>query len=355
MMLRKTFSLLLCLLLTLSLAACAAPTEDVGETTASTTTTTIPSSSAVTTTTTTQDKQFNVLTGNYDIEKGASTRPVGVMIANDSWAARPQAGLDKADLFVEIETEGAVTRIMAVFGSSTRGPSLLAPVRSARSPFVQIVGALDLIYLHAGGSVPAKATLASDGFDHIDSAACWRDETLWNERDYEHSLSTGGKKLTDYINDRGWETTPTRPMPYTFGSVTGTGAGSVAQVKISASETATFRYDSATGLYIKYLGSTSSDEKHTMTDGSAITVSNVIVLYGEKYGETATKGATCNFDLSSGTGKIISGGTSRDVTYTLTEDGFSITEKDGSQASLATGKTYICIADTAYVESLKLS
>lgn len=353
-MLRKAFSLLLCLLLTVTLAACAAPTEDTGETTASTTTTTAPSSSSVTTTTT-QDKQFNVITGNYDIEKGASTRPVGVMIANDSWAARPQVGLDQADLFVEIETEGAITRIMAVFGSSTRVPSLLAPVRSARSPFVQIVGALDLVYLHAGGSVPAKATLASGGFDHIDSAACWRDETLWNERDYEHSLSTGGKKLTDYIADRGWETTPTRDMPYTFGSVTGTGAGAVAQVKISAAETATFRYDTATGLYTKYLGSASSDEKHTMTDGSAIAVSNVIVLYGEKYGETATKGDTCNFDLSAGTGKIISGGTSRDVTYTLTENGFTITEKDGSKAALATGKTYICIADTAYAESLKLS
>ena len=353
-MLRKWIAILLAVAMVLIVGGCGAPAEPAGEEPQTTTSTTTTTTASTTTTTAAPTKQFNIVTGEYDIPLNASTRPVGIMIANDSWAARPQAGLETADLFVEIETEGAITRILAIFGSSERVPALLAPVRSARSPFVQIAQALDLVYLHAGGSVPAKATLSKIDIDHLDSAACWREESLWNERDYEHSLSTGGKKLTEYLADRSWETTPTRDMPYAFGEIKGNAAGKVAQVKISASETATFRYDDTSGLYTKYLGSTASDELHETLDGK-ITVSNVIVLYGDKYGESATNGATCNFDLANGNGKLITGGTARDITYTVTADAFKLYETDGSIASVATGKTYICIADTAYAEALKLS
>lgn len=53
------------------------------------------------------------------------------MIGNND-KSRPQHGLDQADLYVEAETEGGITRIMAVFANAARVPSQLGPVRSAR-------------------------------------------------------------------------------------------------------------------------------------------------------------------------------------------------------------------------------
>ena len=91
-------------------------------------------------------------------DQGEGTRPVGVMIGNNS-TSRPQHGIDKADLYVEAETEGGITRILALFANAERIPAQLGPVRSARSPFVTIAQAMDIVYAHAGGSTPALDTL----------------------------------------------------------------------------------------------------------------------------------------------------------------------------------------------------
>ena len=119
-MLKKILSVLLCVTLLFSVVGCAKTDDEQ------------PSGDSTTTTTTTApQKQYNIVTGLEDIDLGQPTRPVGVMISNDYWASRPQANIDKADMYVEIETEGAVTRIMAIFGSTSRMPASLTPVRSA--------------------------------------------------------------------------------------------------------------------------------------------------------------------------------------------------------------------------------
>ena len=40
---------------------------------------------------------------------------------------------------------------------------------------------------------------------------------------------------------------------------------------------------------------------------------------------------------------MVSGGTSRPVSWSRSSSKLSITEKDGSPAKMATGKTYICL------------
>ena len=50
---------------------------------------------------------LNIFTGLYDLEKGADNRPAAFMI-NNLPKARPQFGLDQADLFFEAETEGGI-------------------------------------------------------------------------------------------------------------------------------------------------------------------------------------------------------------------------------------------------------
>lgn len=354
-MFKKCVAVLLSLTMLLCVAGCDDLDEETPTKDPSSTTTTM-----ATTTTTKPQMQYNIVTGLEDIAMGSPTRPVGIMISNDNYQSRPQANIDRADMYVEIETEGAITRLMAVFGSVDKIPEAITPVRSARTPFVQIAQALDLIYVHCGGSYAAKQMLKSiniaDADEQTNGSYFWRDKELLKVRSREYTLTTSGEKLSALASKKGYATTPKAAMPFGFGSVTGTGAGEIAQVKISRSETVTFRYDATSGLYTKYFGDVTSNEKHVSLTGNPIQVNNVVVLYGEKFYENSGGNTqTYGFDLSSGTGTVISGGKSRSISYTLSASGFTLYESDGSQVKLSTGKTYICVADESYRSGLSLT
>lgn len=102
--------------------------------------------------------------GNYSLHQGLATSPVAmptvgpgispltglpsgrsatsaiVVKIDNSSKARPQAGLDVADIVIEQEVEGGITRFAAIFQSSA--PERIGPVRSARSTDISFLSAL---------------------------------------------------------------------------------------------------------------------------------------------------------------------------------------------------------------------
>lgn len=79
-------------------------------------------------------------------------RPLAVMIEN-SEEARPQSGLSRADIVYEALAEGWITRLMGVFYCNTPFENItVAPVRSARTYFVDWVSEYDALYTHVGGA-----------------------------------------------------------------------------------------------------------------------------------------------------------------------------------------------------------
>lgn len=86
-------------------------------------------------------------------EAWESKWPLAVMIEN-SPDARPQSGLSGADMVYEAVAEGGVTRFMAmVYCEAVSRDTLLAPVRSARSYFVEWASGYNRpIYAHIGGA-----------------------------------------------------------------------------------------------------------------------------------------------------------------------------------------------------------
>lgn len=89
------------------------------------------------------------LTGLILADGSAADRPVVVVKVDNSPEARPQAGLDKADVVIEEKVEGAITRFLAVFHSEDA--ELVGPVRSVRSTDAPIVSALGGVFAFAGG------------------------------------------------------------------------------------------------------------------------------------------------------------------------------------------------------------
>jgi hypothetical protein len=129
-------------------------------------------------------------------------RPVMVMVEN-SPPARPQSGLDKADIVYEILAEGEITRFVAVFQSQS--PEVVGPVRSIRPYFVEIGDGLDALIVHAGWSPDAMKMLKDRKLAHFDEvygdgAYYWRS----SERKKPHNLYTSIGKIREGAEKKGY-------------------------------------------------------------------------------------------------------------------------------------------------------
>ncbi len=329
-----------------------------------------PDKKAGTTTTTTSttaaksaDGSVNFLTGLPDME-GGDNRPVAIMIANDSSTYSSQYGIEEADMLVEGETEGGITRLMAVYSDVSRVPDTVGPVRSARSPFVNLAEALDAIYCHCGGSPGGLSTLADSGLADIDGQkydggygnengnTYWRDTGLADSIGYDHSMLTSGKNLAAHISNQEFRTVGQNPAPFTFGNKTGDQPATQMQIYLSAAQTISFKYDADDGLYYKRNGTLENGTAHETASGVPISATNVIVMYDSRYAEqTSTWGAAIyGYGMSGGSGKLASGGTARSIQWSRSSNGLSFTETDGTPLSVGKGKTYLCFVYSGYAE-----
>ncbi len=304
---------------------------------------------------------LNPLTGLADMQ-GDETRPVAIMIANDSSAHSSQYGLEQADMLIEGETEGGITRLMAVYSDVSRVPDAVGPVRSARSPFVMLAEALDAVYCHCGGSPGGFSALETTGLAEIDGQTYdggygneygntyWRDSGLADSIGYDHSMLTSGSNLADRIRDLEFRTAGRNPAPFTFGEKAGDQSAAQVQIELSPAQTISFQYDAQDGLYYKSNGTLESGQAHVAADGTQLSAANVIVMYDDRYVEqTSTYGASIyGFNMSSGTGMVMSGGTARSIGWSRSSSGLSFTEADGAPLTVAKGKTYLCFVYSGY-------
>jgi hypothetical protein len=133
---------------------------------------------------------FSLFDGVFlaDDEAGSVTarRPVAVMVDNLAYGARPQVGLDQADLVYELLVEGGITRFMAVY--LRQEPDIVEPVRSVRTPFLYLASELGAIVAHDGaaeleGDADAGRQMYEWGVPHINQeqfkALFTRDRARW--------------------------------------------------------------------------------------------------------------------------------------------------------------------------------
>lgn len=140
-------------------------------------------------------KPKSVLTG---LEYDAAGPLTAIMIENHS-DARPQSGLLNADIVYEAQAEGGITRFMALYHS--RPATVIGPVRSARTYFVQWAKEWGAAYAHCGGSPDGLTTISRLGLidlDDMKGAGFWRDKT----RSSPHNLYTSTANMTERIGSR---------------------------------------------------------------------------------------------------------------------------------------------------------
>lgn len=90
------------------------------------------------------------LTGE-EIEAGSLSRPALAGKIDNHPSARPQVGLDEADIVFEELVEGGMTRYLAVWHSKL--PAEIGPVRSVRPMDPEIVSPFGGVFAYSGGQV----------------------------------------------------------------------------------------------------------------------------------------------------------------------------------------------------------
>jgi len=115
-----------------------------------------------------------------EITNLSKNRPVAVMINNHS-VARPQSGLNSADLVYETLVESGITRYLAIFWSEA--PKKVGPIRSARQYYLEWLSPYDPLFIYDGCAssldprVNACGNIYIYNIKNIATIGAWR----WND------------------------------------------------------------------------------------------------------------------------------------------------------------------------------
>ncbi len=216
---------------------------------------------------------------------------LGVKIDNIN-AARPQSGLDKADIVFEEPVEGGITRLVAVFQCQD-APSV-GPVRSARNVDIGILGQLgNPIEVHVGGIQPVLANINASPIVNVDLGAYGAIEN--------HPAGRYAPEDTYSTTALMWGTHPTMttpPQPLFSFSPTAPAGTPVATVHVpfSGYSDVTWKYNPAISAFQRFYNGTAPD---MLADGAQTTAANVIVQYVHiSYGPWVESGC-CSLEVQS--------------------------------------------------------
>jgi hypothetical protein len=281
-----------------------------------------------TTTTRPREKPTDPLTGAV-----VSQNEVIAAKVENIAAARPQVGLNQADITFVQEVEGAQTRLIAVYHS--KFPRRLGPIRSARSTDVQLLplfGKPGLVYSGANRAVQRK----------IDKASIMPIErsTRDSRRVAPHNVFVDLDKVAKSTKlasatPIGWIFDDTAPRAATAGAV---------KVRVGH-DTFDFRYTS--GRYTVYW----NGSRYADGDSGAITkADNVVIMNVRNHadGNRDVRGAPSVQSDTVGTGAVtihrngrkIEGGWER----TKASAPLRFSDKSGDLIALKPGQTWVVLA-----------
>jgi len=280
------------------------------------------------------------------------------VVINNNKAALPQSGISAADFIYELETEGGITRLLAVF-SDLYMAGTVGPVRSTRTFFNNIAVSYDAPLIHCGGSKPGLSGhydgngIRVPDWKHINESYFpeyfFRDMDRYNTGLYswEHTLFTTGRDLAKAVEDRGYsvvnESGTDFGLQFAEQVDLGGETANTVTVKFRGNKTTTMTYDADYGVYkAEQFGKEHLDA----ATGLGMTYKNVLVLYTKHWSKFDGTYDRSYYELQgSGTGHFACGGQIVPILWSRESlnDPFTYTLEDGTPITLGTGNTYVGI------------
>lgn len=335
------------------LAACGGGAKKVAVTTtavpttlflATTTTTVAPTTTTVAPTTTTTVPPTTVVavktypfTGLPVTNEATYNRPALAIKVNNAAEARPQAGLNQADIVIEEIVEG-ITRFMAVYQSTDADK--VGSIRSARTSDLDLLRGLGKpLFAWSGANgyvmnaVHSLPNVTDIGFDRADS------------------LYTIGRRLQDYTEffistKAAYERAPeasTAPVPmfsYRSAGAGPTGGSDIAKLELTLDGThATWKWDADKKAWLR-----STDGRvHEDLDGEQLSPANVVVAFSNYRQSPADPKSPEAVSVGEGPAWVLTGGKLIKGTWKreTATSAYVLTDTGGRAIALTPGRTFL--------------
>jgi hypothetical protein len=274
-------------------------------------------------------------------------RPALAFKVDNYPTARPQSGIENADVVFEEPVEGGITRFVAIF--QCQGANLVGPIRSARAVDVPILDQLSKpLFVHAGGINPVIAL--------VEGANLINDDVFTHGSIVQHVPGRYAPYDTYASTAAAWaldpsDTTPPYPL-YTYSSTTpaGTPVGSVS-IPFSGTNDNNWTWSPYNSQWLLSIDGT---PENVLDGGTRIGVANivvqkVVVTYGP-WLENSEGGLEVQSQLvGSGPLEVFRNG--EEITGTWQRaalgDTTSLVAANGSTIALNPGKTWVELVPTS--------
>ncbi len=274
------------------------------------------------------------LTG--EASRVALTRPALVMKIDNHSRARPQAGINQADIVWEELVEGSITRLAAVFHEQT--PGRIGPIRSARTGDIPLLSQLNTpLFGASGANAGVLNALSSAPVVNVNALVADGYYRLGTRR-APHNLYANPTTLWAY----GQGVAGTPPQLLRYRAVGAAAAGNpAAGVDIEWGNTSvSYRWNGRGWVR------TQNGTLHTDDAGAAVAPPNVIVQitpYGVSGADAESPEA---LTVGSGVAYVYTGGNVIEGTWSRANATDRIVYRDGRGAEvlLAPGRTWIAVA-----------
>jgi hypothetical protein len=285
---------------------------------------------------------YNSLSGR----EGSDGEILAVKI-DDTVAARPQIGIDRADVIYIEQVEGGLTRLAALFSSEI--PTLIGPIRSARISDIEILAQYGrVVFAYSGAQskmlpVISAANLNDYGAQRQSPTIYTRDESRTAPTD----MVLRADLLLEKVRSDGREVATSRSAGWIFGDLP-KGGISITGAKLSWPATSyDLKWSSKEERWLisnnGVANMSASGVQHGPTTFVIQTVEILPSEYGDKFGGVTPYSKT----VGSGTGFILRDGKYFPATWSRPDEFSGTTWRalDGSELAFARGQVWIALTE----------
>ncbi|MER5467182.1 DUF3048 domain-containing protein [Streptomyces sp. NPDC002935] len=281
--------------------------------------------------------------GRAPSDSGSGRSNVGSVLAvkiDNAPAARPQTGLDAADVVYAEQVEGGLSRLMAVFASTL--PKAIGPVRSARESDLELLRQFDEPTLAFSGAQRKLLPLIDDAPLHAQlpgnvSGAWYRG----SGKAAPHNLYLRPQQLVDSAPGDAALTTGFR-----FGAAPEGGTPEASRTVRFPSARFTFTWSAERKRWLVAMDGTPT----VTTDGASVAPATVVVQHVKvrrsRYHDVLGNNSPYTESVGSGTAQVLRDGRAFDAHWTRSgaEDGTRFTTTDGAPMNFARGQVWVVFA-----------
>ncbi|MCU1396814.1 MAG: hypothetical protein JWM34_5242 [Ilumatobacteraceae bacterium] len=312
------------------------PTTATTPTTTGSTDVTEPSSEPVATSTTVPNVPTYPLTGLPISDASTAGRPALVVKIDNHPDARPQRGLNEADMVYEENVE-QLTRFAAVFQSGST--DTVGPIRSGRTQDVDLLGSLNKpIFAWSGGNAKVSAAIGASDLVAVNETKAGKAMFRDHSRAAPHNLY--GTVAALYGFAPAGATPPAQQFLYRPAGAFP--AGDAADgVKVSMDNARVhWQWDATSGRYLRF----TDDQVHTdAVDGAQVWTNNVVVVEVVYKPSPADEHSPEAQTIGYGVAWVFSGGTAVKGSWSRADrtQPFTLLDAAGDPVLLTPGHTFI--------------